>query len=260
MIQVTTPNQFIREHLRFSPLQYMLDAAAENPRLAAFYADMETAPRTCACLFNHMLFVGGAFQEACFDFLANRLLSAQAPKIAYVFDGTVEWDEAFMNRFAGACKRYERSVFQAKPTAADILLPPEIWEITKIMPFENFEMIAGEVAGTATYDGLDDFFKRGLCFAPVIGNKVCGFCTSEYPSARAVAIGIEVLKPYQKRGLAKAMTNAFLQRAAQKGYTVYWDCWKNNTASLRTALACGFEKMADYPMLFLQLDPAGRCG
>lgn len=91
-------------------------------------------------------------------------------------------------------------------------------------------MIKNEVLSTATYDDMEDFFSRGFGFAPVIDNKVCGFCTSEYPSENAIAIGIEVLKEYQKQGYARAMTQAFLNKAAQRNLDVYWQCWKDNTS------------------------------
>jgi RimJ/RimL family protein N-acetyltransferase len=32
---------------------------------------------------------------------------------------------------------------------------------------------------------------------------------------------------------------------------VYWECWKNNIPSIKTALSCGFKKVADYPVLFV---------
>ena len=58
---------------------------------------------------------------------------------------------------------------------------------------------------------------------------------------------------YQKQGYAKAMTKLFLNKAANHGLTVYWECWKINIVSVNTALSCQFEKVADYPILFVEL-------
>jgi RimJ/RimL family protein N-acetyltransferase len=117
----------------------------------------------------------------------------------------------------------------------------------------NLGMITDEIIGTGTYNNMEDYFARGIGYTPVINNKVCGFCTSEYPSKDAIAIGIEVLEEYQRQGYAKSMTKLFLNKAAQRGLTVYWECWKNNMASVNTALSCQFERVADYPILFVRL-------
>ncbi len=49
------------------------------------------------------------------------------------------------------------------------------------------------------------------------------------------------------------MTEMFLNEASKKNLTVYWECWKNNLASVNTAISCGFEKIADYPVIFIEL-------
>lgn len=252
MKNIHTLDSIARERFRFSPLQYMLDAARDNPKLASVYADDDVS----VCLFNHMLFIGGAYRADRFDFILTDILSgdfrANHP-VFYVFCDRPEWEDAFAKRFGEKAHAYERSLFGIHPREQAVETPEEIQEIKDFMPYSNFEMIVDEVVGTATYDDMPDFFARGVCFAPVIDGAVSGFCTSEYPSAGALAIGIEVLEPFRKRGYAKAMTQAFLNRAAEKGVSVYWECWKDNAASANTARACGFGKIADYRVLVVEL-------
>lgn len=81
----------------------------------------------------------------------------------------------------------------------------------------------------------------------------CEENTSEYPLKNEIAIGIEVLKEHQDKGIAKKMTEMLLNEASKKNLTVYWECWKNNLASVNTAISCGFEKIADYPVIFIEL-------
>lgn len=111
-------------------------------------------------------------------------------------------------------------------------------------------MTSESVTGTATYASLDDFFARGMGFAPLIGERFSGFCTSEYPSKGACAIGILVEEAQRGKGLAKAMTRAFLNAACDRALdTVYWECWADNVPSVKTALACGFHHVASYDAL-----------
>ena len=60
-----------------------------------------------------------------------------------------------------------------------------------------------------------------------------------------------VIKEHQRKGIAKALVKRFLQKASNKELNVYWECWKNNNPSIKTALSCGFVKVADYPVLFV---------
>jgi len=84
--------------------------------------------------------------------------------------------------------------------------------------------------------------------------EICAFCTSEYPSADSLAIGIAVDENHRRQGIATKMTNAFLKKAAERDLNVFWECWKNNAPSVQTAMKCGFEKVADYPVLFVEME------
>jgi len=50
------------------------------------------------------------------------------------------------------------------------------------------------------------------------------------------------------------LTNAFLEKTTERNLNVFWECWKNNAPSVQTALKCGFEKVADYPVLFVNME------
>jgi RimJ/RimL family protein N-acetyltransferase len=207
-----------------------------------------------------LLFFGGKLSQDCLDFLFNEILTDDVRKKGHVFYMLYKdeaWKTALMKLFSDRCMQYERSLYMFKPTLT-IEQPSydSIVEITSELMNSttcNLGMITDEIIGTGTYNNMEDYFARGIGYTPVINNKVCGFCTSEYPSKDAIAIGIEVLEEYQRQGYAKSMTKLFLNKAAQRGLTVYWECWKNNMASVNTALSCQFERVADYPILFVRL-------
>lgn len=260
MKQIETFNPKVRELLKFTVLQYMLDALNENPKLGKIFVDDVDNPNTCVVSFHHLLFFGGNLTQDFRKFLLDELLAEDVRKdqcVFFMLYPDEAWKNALNGLFPNKCNQYERSLYRWKyGSVCNLSCCNNIVEITSNLmnsDVGNLDMIINEVIPTGTYDNIDDFLSRGIGYVPVINNKVCGFCTSEYPSRSAVAIGIEVLEEYQRQGYAKAMTKAFLNKASKRDLIVYWECWKNNIASAKTALSCGFEKVADYPILFVNL-------
>lgn len=248
----------IRVMLAFTPLQYMLDTAAENPELVRIYTDNEREPGCCAVFLGHYLFAGGALSESFFRELCDSL----TPDIRRSMEGMIVFygEETVADLFRRSFEKVydsERSLYRLVPPqesgeadAPDIV--PIDWTLLQ-SGYENLAMITDEVLDTATYNGMDDFCRRGIGVAYVSGSRIYGFCTSEYPSQHAIAVGIGVSEEIRCRGIATGMAKAFMRRAADCNYTVFWDCWKKNEPSVKVALKCGFEKITDYPVLFVDL-------
>ncbi|MDR7857887.1 GNAT family N-acetyltransferase [Tissierella sp.] len=260
MKQITRLNLETRKFFNYTDLQYMIDTLLENPRLGRIFVDDDINPNTCIISLKHLLFFGGNLTKECLDFLSNKILTddiRDRKSIFFMLYPNEDWMNSIMGLFPNRCYQYERSLYSIKPTHIDRQSSYDnIEEITPELitsTTNNLDMITDEIIGTGTYNDMEDFFNRGIGYTLVINNKVSGFCTSEYPSKDAIAIGIEVSEEYQKQGYAKAMTKLFLNKAAQNGLTVYWECWKNNIASANTALSCQFEKVADYPFIFVEL-------
>lgn len=261
MKQIETPNSKVRGLLKSTVLQYILDTLCENPKLGKAFVDDIDNPNTCIICFHHLLFFGENLTQDCLSFLTNDILpeyTRNNQQVLYMLYPNETWKNALKSLLPGKCSEYERSLYRHKLECID-KLPSCYDNITEITAqlmnshANNLDMITNEVIPTGTYNNMEDYLMRGIGYSPIINNKVCGFCTSEYPSKSAIAIGIEVLDEYQRQGYAKAMTKAFLYRATQRGLSIYWECWKNNIASVNTALSCGFEIVADYPILFVKL-------
>lgn len=260
MKQISTLNLQTRELLNFTVLQYMLDTIYENPKLGKIFVDDVDNPNSCILSLKHLLFFGGDLTQDCLSFLSEEILTENIRdngSVFYMIYPDKAWENALKELFHERCIQYERSLYRWKLKCIDKLpCCDNILEITTDLmnsTTHNLDMITDEIISTGTYDNMEDYLIRGMGCTPIINNKVCGFCTSEYQSKGAVAIGIEVLEEYQRKGYGKAMTKTFLCKAAQRRLTVYWECWKNNIASVNTALSCGFEKVEDYPILFVKL-------
>jgi len=261
MKQIQKANSKIRELLKFTALQYILDTLCENPKLGKTFVDDADNTNVCIICFHHLVFFGGNLTQDCLGFLTKDILPEYIRNnqhVLYMLYPNEAWKNALKGLLPGNCSEYERSLYRHKLECVDKLpiCADNVSEITsKLMnsTINNLDMIINEVIPTGTYNSMEDYLMRGIGYSPIINHKVCGFCTSEYPSKSAIAIGIEVLEEYQRKGYAKAMTKAFLYKARQRGLDIYWECLKNNIASVNTALSCGFEIVADYSILFVEL-------
>jgi predicted acetyltransferase len=101
------------------------------------------------------------------------------------------------------------------------------------------------------------FLDHSFGIAAFKGSILAGWCLSEYNFQDRCEVGIATMPPYQRQGLAKAMTLAFLAQAYDRGIrTVLWDCNGSNIPSQKTALSAGFTLVEDQPVLILYfIDP-----
>jgi GNAT superfamily N-acetyltransferase len=89
--------------------------------------------------------------------------------------------------------------------------------------------------------------KFGYCLQR--GGELIGWCLSEYNHGERCELGIEVLPPFQRRGLGAAVAWATIAHAYTQDITaIGWHCWKTNVASSSLARKLGFEKVTDYPV------------
>lgn len=236
----------MREKLQWLPQQYMLDTLDENPKLARYHE----GEFSCAVLFGHYLFIGGRYDPEAAHFLAGHML---ANYITFAYCPDEEWKDGLKALFPEAWTQ-GRALYAVAPyrsqTADGRIIRVESADLGK---YEGADVFIDEVMGTATYDSMDDFFARGIGIAPLIGGRLSGFCTSEYPSRGKCAVGIMVEEKHRGQGIAKSMARAFLNAACERGIgTVYWECEAANAPSFKTALACGFQKIASYEALVIR--------
>ncbi|OQB47760.1 MAG: Acetyltransferase (GNAT) family protein [Firmicutes bacterium ADurb.Bin153] len=118
----------------------------------------------------------------------------------------------------------------------------------------DIDLLRGECAYRHDSMGLKGTDYLGL--VAMKGNDIAGWCLSEYTCSVGCEIGIEVLEAHQHRGIAKAMTCRFLERAHEKGLKrIGWHCYQDNIASFRTATACGFKPVLTYGEIDIEFPP-----
>jgi GNAT superfamily N-acetyltransferase len=96
------------------------------------------------------------------------------------------------------------------------------------------------------WTSVERFLGAGFGFAGLHDGALAGWCTGEYAADDQIGIGIEVLEPYQRRGLATALGAGFVAHCAEAGITPHWDSWQRNTASVATGTKIGFQTARHY--------------
>ena len=101
---------------------------------------------------------------------------------------------------------------------------------------------------------VEDFLSKGFGVCAIHENELAGWCLSEYNADGRCEIGIETTSEFRKRGLATALTLAFLEHAFSHNIKeVGWHCFKRNESSAKTARKAGFDKVCDYKSFIVLL-------
>lgn len=107
---------------------------------------------------------------------------------------------------------------------------------------------------TSERPSVEDFLAKSFGVCAIHENELAGWCLSEYNADSRCEIGIETISEYRQRGIATALTLAFLDHAFANGiHEVGWHCFKRNVPSAQTARKAGFEKICDYKSFIVLL-------
>ena len=102
----------------------------------------------------------------------------------------------------------------------------------------------------------DDFLDRSFGIIAVHGDKLAGWCLSEYNIGDRCEVGIATMRPFQRRGIATALATAFVGQARGHGIVrIGWHAWARNAGSLATAARAGFRHVSSYEALLAYFDP-----
>jgi RimJ/RimL family protein N-acetyltransferase len=144
-------------------------------------------------------------------------------------------------------RRHLQAGFTLRPVDAALLADARLQHREALMA----EMCSERVS-------VGDFLARSFGVCAVYGDEIAGWCLSEYNTTDVCEVGIETLEPYQRRGLATAMTLALVAEALARGLSyVGWHCYADNAPSVATALKAGFVKVQDYPAYVVWLPGPG---
>ncbi|MGN0395852.1 MAG: GNAT family N-acetyltransferase [Coprococcus sp.] len=103
------------------------------------------------------------------------------------------------------------------------------------------------------WNSLDDFFEKSFSFIAVKDKKIIGIIFGSGRYEKYIPIDIEVLGEHRKKGIAKALTIAFVKHCMKCNLVPHWDCVESNKASIHLAESVGFTKIKERPFYWFDI-------
>ncbi len=101
-----------------------------------------------------------------------------------------------------------------------------------------------------TWPSLEDFMARGLGYVLIAeGSPVC-ICSAAFVARGRVEIGIKTETAYRRRGFGLLTASAMVEACLTEGLEPHWECFWDNTPSVKLAERLGFERVADTPIYY----------
>ena len=99
----------------------------------------------------------------------------------------------------------------------------------------------------------EDFFEKSFSFVAVKDNKIVGIIFGSGRYEKCIPIDIEVLEEHRKKGIARALTIAFVMHCMKDDLVPHWDCVESNKASIHLAESAGFTKIKERPFYWFDI-------
>jgi len=271
------PSQYSAAARLFHPLTFHLSLTAlfERGEPGAVWADDPHQPQAALARCGSRFYLGGQADTPAFAAGLGQLfdeviypqgLAGGEVDFSLFYEGPA-WEAAIRTALSAkhpipGLRHYYRHSGPPAPAWREHI-PQGFW-VERITPslleqkdLGNFEDMYEEI--TSEIATVEEFLQGRFGFILRDQNDIAAWCMSEYNSSSACEVGIATAPEYQRRGFARIVASALIEHAWESGIReVGWDCWADNTPSIRTALSLGFEKVCDVPVFFAWYDQAAN--
>ncbi|MBN1450076.1 MAG: GNAT family N-acetyltransferase [Anaerolineales bacterium] len=100
--------------------------------------------------------------------------------------------------------------------------------------------------GSRFWASTDDFLNYGLGACVVKGDVIVSLCYSACVVDGLAEIDVITREEYRGKGFAMIAAQTFIAECLRRGIEPTWDCFVNNTASMRLASRLGFTQTNSY--------------
>ena len=126
---------------------------------------------------------------------------------------------------------------------------PEGFEIRKLEAD-----LAEKIGVLASWSSIDDFLTHGIGYAVMKEGQLASYCYSVFSSQEAVEIDVQTIENFRGLGLATLVCSTLMQASILKGKKPNWECFKDNSSSLKLAERLGYSAKHEYPVYFWEND------
>jgi GNAT acetyltransferase len=110
--------------------------------------------------------------------------------------------------------------------------------------------IFGLEIGKKFWKSEKDFLQNGFGFVITEGEgRPASICYAACVSGNTAEIDVATVTEFRQKGLAKIVVSAFVNYCIANNIIANWDCFEENTGSLKTATSLGFTTVLTYPFL-----------
>lgn len=146
--------------------------------------------------------------------------------------------QAFFAEQAGF-EQSDRIYYRAEQPAPVPMLP-EGFSLRKTDAALLHEL-TGRIIPAFSWESPEQFFANGFGYCVMHGKEIAASAFSAAVTSDAVDIGVETADGFRRRGLATIAAAAVMQETASQGKTAVWAHHAQNTGSMKTAQALGFQ-------------------
>ena len=158
------------------------------------------------------------------------------------------WQKSLDSLKSNRIRRRKRLRFTFdKRLVGDIMACPQGFEVQLLdkdllEKADNFKLDLG----SRFWKSEKDFLKNGLGTCLVKDDEVICICYAACVVNSLAEIDIVTKDEYRGRGLATVTAQHFIQECIRRGIEPTWDCFLNNTASMKLAEKLGFTQAYNY--------------
>ena len=104
-----------------------------------------------------------------------------------------------------------------------------------------------------SWESYDQFLNNSLAFIAVKEKMIAGVIVGTAIYEKVLAIDIETHQDHRKKGVAKTLTQHFVNACIQKERIPQWNCVDSNIASRNTAESLGFQLIKKKPFYWFKI-------
>jgi len=264
--------EFITVHHLINQIKYqtVLQTILSGDTSGVLYVNNKETPTVAFAQFKQRTFLSGdpnlAFREQLKNFFSTRVqqhcqefdvpyirLTVNNPQWLNIVKIALEARDPLQVRY----QIYEKQITKK----IDDFIVPDNFEILPVnrklmdQTFPGKRDLLEEMCSER--ESVESFLDKSFGVAAFHNGFLAGWCLSEYNYDNRCEVGIASLPPFQRIGLAKAMTHQFSNQALQLGVEkILWHCFESNKPSRRTAVSTGFTLVDSHDVLILYWDPA----
>jgi GNAT superfamily N-acetyltransferase len=168
-----------------------------------------------------------------------------------VSPGLPDLESALPSVLKGYDLKSEGRMFYALPVTSPLSESPPVPDGVAVVPITRSLLTDSSAGGIRLvkaeidwmWPSFERFYQSGFGHVALLDNRVAGWCTSEFVSARACGLGIEIAEELRRKGIGTAIARAFVEACRERAIQPHWESRSGNLASMRVAEKLGFEQV-----------------